>query len=254
MMRAHLPGARALVAGSVRLWYDTWHDQAQLGGGSDQGINNGIVVAAQWQVLLSEKADVSVEWMRALGVDAVVVNGKDSKEMYHDFQHPDKFAGKLPVLYDNHQGDVIYAVERRFPGIARVVDRARLEALPAFGREPDLDRLRAYTAVLEEGPDAPATVTWQSSDSFRVHATLQPGQVLLLQESWDPAWRAATGGREVPVARDPMGFMTAAAPSGEQDIAFTFTLPFENAAGRVITLAAFAVLAALCFRGYAPRH
>jgi hypothetical protein len=253
-MRAHLPGARALVAGSVRLWYDTWHDLAQLGGGSDQGINNGLVVAAQWQVLLSDNADVSVEWMRSLGVDAVVVNAKESREMYHDFRHPDKFAGKLPVLYDNRQGDVIYAVPRRFPGIARVVDRARLEALPPFGREPDLEKLRAYAAVAEQGPDAPATVSWQSSDSFRAHATLQPGQVVLVEEAWDPAWRASAGGREVPVGRDPMGFMTAAAPVGEQDIAFTFTLPFENAAGRVITLATLAVLAAMCYRGYAARH
>ena len=57
-----------------------------------------------------------------------------SQEMYHDFQHPEKFAGKLPVLFDNRQGDVIYGVPRRFPGIARVVDRARLEAIPPFGR------------------------------------------------------------------------------------------------------------------------
>jgi hypothetical protein len=253
-MHAHLPGARALVAGSVRLWYDTWHDLPQLGGGSDQGSNNGIVVGGQWQIVISDNADASVEWMRCLGVDAVVVNARDSKEMYHEFQHPEKFAGKLPVLFDNHQGDVIYGVPRRFPGIARVVDRARLEAISPFGRDPDIERLRAYAAVVEQGPDSPATVAWQSSDSFHAHATLQAGQVLLLQESWDPAWRAWSGRREVPVERDPMGFMAAAAPAGKQHIAFTFTLPFENAAGRAITLVALAVVAALCFKGYAARR
>jgi hypothetical protein len=253
-IRAHMPGARAFVAGSVRLWYDTWHDLAQLCGGSDVGINNGIVVAAQWQVLLSDNADVSVEWMRALGVDAIVVNGKDSKEMYHDFQHPEKFAGKLPVLIDNHQGDAIYGVTRRFPGIARVVDRARLDAIPPFGREPDIEKLRAYDAVVEQGPDAPATVEWQSSDSFRAHATLQPGQALLVQQSWDPAWRASSAAGTVALRRDPMGFIVADSPAGEQDIAFTFTLPFENAAGRAITLAALAALVGLCIRGYAARH
>lgn len=77
---------------------------------------------------------------------------------------------------------------------------------------------------------------------------------MLLQESWDPAWRAWSGGREVPLRRDPMGNMSAAAPAGEQDITFTFTLPFENAAGRAITLAAFAVLTALCFKGYAAHR
>jgi hypothetical protein len=214
------------------------------------GVNNGLAVAAQWQVLLSDNADISIEWMRSLGVDAVVVNGPGSKEMYHDFQHPQKFAGKLPVLFDNQQGDVIYAVPRRFPGIARVVDAARLEAVKPFAREPDLESLRAYAAVVEQGPDAAATVVWQGSDSFRARATLQPGQALLIQESWDPAWHAWSAGREVPVRRDPMGFMMAAALPGEQDIAFAFTLPLENAVGRAISLLTLAALAGWCIRGY----
>jgi hypothetical protein len=249
-LRTHLPGARALVAGSVRLWYDTWHDLPQLGGGADLGVNNGLAVAAQWQVLLGDQADISVEWMRCLGVDAVAVNGPDSKEMYHDFKQPRKFAGKLPVLFDNHQGDIVYGVPRRFPGIARVVETARLAAVKPFQKEPDLDHLRVYSAVLEQGPDAPATVTWQGSDAFRAHAWLQPGQALLIQESWDTAWRAWSAGREVPLARDPMGFILASAPPGEQDIRFAFTLPLENAIGRAVTLLAFAALAAWCIRGY----
>ena len=33
----HLPQARTFVAGSVRFWWDTWHDLAQVGGGSGAG-------------------------------------------------------------------------------------------------------------------------------------------------------------------------------------------------------------------------
>lgn len=40
----HLPGARTFVAGSVRFWWDTWHDLAQVGGGSEQGLENSKVI------------------------------------------------------------------------------------------------------------------------------------------------------------------------------------------------------------------
>jgi hypothetical protein len=249
-VRANLPGARTFVAGSVRQWYDTWHDLQQLGGGADLGVNNALTVAAQWQVLLSGNADVSIEWMRCLGVDAVAVNGPESKEMYHDFHHPQKFAGKLPVLFDNHQGDIIYAVPRRFPGMARVVETAQLEAVKPFGREPDLENLRAYAAVLERGPDVAATVEWQGSDSFRAKARLRPGESLLIQESWDPAWRAWSAGREVRLRRDPMGFILALPPPGGHEIAFAFTLPLENAAGLAVALLALTGLAGWAVRGH----
>ena len=95
-----------------------------------------------------------------------------------------------------------------------------------------------------------ATVTWQGSDSFRAHAAVQPGQSLLIQESWDPAWRAWSGGREVPLHRDPMGWIVAAAPPGEQDVQFAFTLPLENAVGRAVSLLTMVALAAWSIRGY----
>jgi hypothetical protein len=250
----HLPDARTLVAGSVRFWYDTWQDLAQLGGGSDQGINNGIVVAAQWQILLSDNADVSIEWLRALGVDAVVVDGPESKEMYHDFVYPKKFAGRLPVLFDNHEGDIIYGVPRHFPGIARVVERSRLEAIHVFGRDPAVEALRAYADVVERGPDAAATVNRQGSDSFRLHASLAPGQALVVQESWDPAWHAWTGGREVRVGQDPMGFMTVAPGPGEQNLLFVFQPPLENAVGRGITALTLLLIAGLCIMSWRGRQ
>jgi hypothetical protein len=190
-----------------------------------------------------------VEWLRAMGVEAVVVNGRDSKEIYHDFHFPDKFAGRLPVLFDNHQGDIVFGVPRQAQGIGRVVKRSRVDAIPPFGRYTDLDSLRRYANTVDDG-DA-AAVTWMSADEFLVHAAVDPGETVLIRESWDPAWHATSAGREVPLRRDPMGFMLADPPSGEHRILFRFTLPFENAAGRVITAGALAVLAMLTYREYA---
>jgi len=42
--------------------------------------------------------------MQCMGVDAIYVSDKRSQEMFKDFEHPQKFAGVLPVLYDDRQG------------------------------------------------------------------------------------------------------------------------------------------------------
>ena len=48
--------------GSVRFWFDTWHDLAQVGGGSEQGLLNSQVEPAQWETSLGpDEAEHSVD-------------------------------------------------------------------------------------------------------------------------------------------------------------------------------------------------
>ena len=117
-MATHLPQARAVATGSVRFWYDAWHDLPQIGGGSDQGVSNQLANMAYTQVT-NDSLEVALQWMQSLGVDALIVHDKKSREVYHDYVNPQQYVG-LPVLYDNHQGDVIYRVPRRFTDLARV--------------------------------------------------------------------------------------------------------------------------------------
>ena len=46
----NMPDARANPSGSVRFWFDAWHDLAQLGGGSEQGLLNPVPQEAQWEI------------------------------------------------------------------------------------------------------------------------------------------------------------------------------------------------------------
>ncbi len=244
---AHLPQARTFVSGSVRFWWDTWYDLAQVSGGSDQGVLNSKVFPAQWEILLGPNPELAVRWLTALGADAVIVSDKQSQEIYHDFKIPAKFAGVLPVLYDDGQGNVIYQVPRRYPSLARVVDRARFEALPPL-EQTNLDLLRAYTAVVEEGPDAPTTTAWSGTDTMRVHARVAPGQSILVQVTYDPAWHAYAGGQALPVHKDRgADFSVIDAPPGEHDIAFVFEAPLENRIGWVLTWLSLAIAALLAF-------
>ncbi len=244
-MARNLPGARALASGSVRFWYNAWHDMAQVGGGSEQGVLNQAVAAAQWDVMLGEDPALSVAWLQAMGADAVLVHDKRSQEAYHDFPRPDKFSGVLPVIYDNGEGDFVYRVPRRYPGLARVVwtaDAARLKPVaPEYGAAA----VTAYARLVEGGPDARPEFRYEGTDAMRVRAPLAPGQSLLVQASYDPAWRAWSGSGPLTVRRDAAGFMLIDAPPGDHDIRLVFELPLENAVGRVVSWSSAAVLVGL---------
>ena len=251
-MSAHLPQARTFVTGSVRFWWDTWHDLVEVGGGSEQGILNRNVVPAQWEITLGPKPELAVRWLTALGADAVIVSGKQSQEIYHDFTFPDKFAGVLPVLYDDHHGDVIYQVPRRYPSLARVVDRQRFQTLLPLEKS-NLDRLTSYVAAIEEGPASPATAAWNGTGAMSIQAHLESGQSILLQVTYDSAWHAYAGSRELPVRPDQSaGFILIDAPPGDQGIRLIFETPFENRIGWVLTVLSLLAAAFLLGAGLRP--
>jgi hypothetical protein len=248
-MHDNMPDARALSAGSVRFWYNAWFDLAEVGGGSEQGLLHPFVQPAQWEILGAEQPEPSIQWLQALGADAVIVHDKTSQEVYHDFAHPKKFAGLLPVLYDDQQGNVIYRVPRRFPGLARVVDTRTAEQLGPPRGNSDLERIRAYADAMEKGPDSPAPSRWVSTDEMHVHARLNPGQSLVVQVTYDPAWRAYSGSGRLTVHKDAWGFMRIDAPPGEHDVRLVFELPLENLLGRILSGATATLAAGLLVLG-----
>ena len=87
----NMPEARTIrLAGSVRFWFDTWHDLPQLGGGSDQGILNGVTEQAQWEINLGPRPEPSIRWMQCLGVDADYVSNKTHRRCSRTSAYPKK--------------------------------------------------------------------------------------------------------------------------------------------------------------------
>lgn len=66
-----------------------------------------------------------------------------------------------------------------------------------------------------------------------------------MQESYDPAWQAWSGGRRLSVHPDALGFMAINAPAGVQDVALVFTTPTENRMGQAISLLSILAVVAL---------
>jgi hypothetical protein len=248
-MAKNMPKSRALAAGTVRFWYNAWHDLPQIGGGSEQGLLNPVVISAQWEVLLGTDFDLSLWWLQVLGADALLVNEPPSKEQYHDFQHPEKFKGKFAILHDDGAGNIIYKVPRRYASLARVVNRAQFDALPEIPGNGDTASLTSWTDAIERGPDVPTTTEWLGTDALRVHAPVQEGQSVFLQVTFDSNWRAYVDGRRVPVRRNPLGFMTIDAPAGSQNIQLEFPMPFSNKIGYALLLMSFLVMGGLVYLG-----
>ncbi|MCX6631014.1 MAG: hypothetical protein NTW28_25660 [Candidatus Solibacter sp.] len=245
----NMPDARAYPTGSVRFWFDAWHDLAQVGGGSEQGLLNGQVQPAQWETNLGPDPKPTILWMQAMGAEAVYVADKQSQEVFKDFQYPHKLDGVLPVLFDDNQGNVIYKVPRRWPDRIRVVETAKLNAVKPPRYNDDMEHLQAYGDAIEKGPDSPATLKREGTDAMRARAKVGPGQSVLVQESYDPAWHAWSGGTPLVVRKDAMGMMVIDAPPGDHEIAIAFLTPLENKVGRVLTLLTLAIILALFWTG-----
>jgi hypothetical protein len=245
----NMPDARIYPSGSVRFWFNAWHDLAQVGGGSEQGLLNGMVVPAQWETNLGKEARPAILWMQAMGADALYLSDQRSEEEYHDFAYPQKFAGALPVLFDDGKGNMLYRIPRRFAPRVRVVETAKIDAAKAPRFNDDVEYLQRYVDVIEKGPDAAGTLMRRGTDSMVLRARVEPGQSVLVQESYDTPWRARSDGRELAVRKDAMGFMLIDAPAGDREIELEFVTPLENKVGRVLSGLTLAGLAGLFWMG-----
>ncbi|MEZ5354879.1 MAG: hypothetical protein R2762_19770 [Bryobacteraceae bacterium] len=235
-MHENMPGERAVATGSVRFWYDTWFDLPQLGGVSEQGIQNIVTNYAHNQILYGTDPDLGIAWLQAMGVGAAIVHDATSQEVYHDWTSPKKFEGKLEAVHDDHQGNVIYRVPRRYPGFARVVT-AGFDAVPAPAHADDAEAIVRYAGFVEAGSPRPAAWRRQGPDGMAVSVHLEPGEKLVVQETYDRYWKAtAADGRQIPVTADPVGFLLLDPGPGDHQIALRFDMPFENQAGWVLTL------------------
>ena len=208
------PDARTLPTGSVRFWFNAWHDLPSLGGGSDQGVLNPIAEQSQWEINLGPKPEPSILWLRCMGVDFTYVSDKTSQEMFKDTTYPEKFNGQLPVVFDDNTGNKIYQVPRRYPARARVVQTSVIDAVKPPRFNDDVEYLQAYADAIEKGPDVVPTLRREGTDAMRVQAHVEPGQSVVIQESYDTAWQATSGGKPVPLRKDAMGFLLVDAPPG----------------------------------------
>jgi len=205
-----MAGRRVMAPGSTSLFLNAFTDTPQLGGGFDQGVTNWYARVAVYAIYSGQNAgdrdaEISVLWLKAFGVRAVAVGGPASGEHYKPFVNPRKFAGLLPEVW--HDGDDrIYQVPARSDSLAHVVRRGDLVDRPPI-HGLDVDQIRRYVAALEEASLPPAEMTWTSRHSARIRTELRRDQLVSVQLSYHPGWRAEVNGVRRPVWADKIGLM-----------------------------------------------
>jgi hypothetical protein len=175
---------------------------------------------ARFQIRNGDKRERDIAMLQSLGVDALVMNEANSQEIYHEPKFPRGFVGMLPVIYDR-DGDIIYRIPRR-PGLARVVDEQRIAHLQEIPwSNEDGDQLRAYADTLEV-IDTPAEYQRPAIDEIETAAVTAQDQSVLVQESFDPGWRAWVDGTRAKIEIDIMGFMRVRTSPGSHRIRFVY--------------------------------
>jgi uncharacterized membrane protein YfhO len=113
----------------------------------------------------------------------------------------------------------------------------------------DMQNLQAYVDAVEKGPDAPGSLRRAGTDAMAGHAKVAPGQSILVQETYDPAWQAWSGATPLTIRKDAMDMMVIDAPPGEHELTIAFLTPLENKVGRVLTLISVLIIVMLFWSG-----
>jgi hypothetical protein len=241
---SHLPGQRVLVAGEAEWLFNLFSDNPQMGAGHEPTAPNWIQRVAVYTIFTGQNAGeqdaaISILWLKAFGVGAIVVPGKDSKDHYHAVANPDKFDGLLPLVW-RESGDSIYQVPLQSTSLAHVIPKSAIVTKqPANGL--DVAEVRAYVDALK-----PADITWENPDHARITAPMDSPEVLSIQITYDPGWQARVGLRKVKTSADKLGFIVVEPKcEGVCSVELEFTGGLEREAAVAISLLTFAGLFAM---------
>ena len=202
----NLPGKRIFAAGSTQFWLNAFADNPQLGGGFDEGTHNPRIPHVRFGIPYTlDDGELSVAWLRAYGVQAVVVGGKKTRDVYQIYRDAAKFDGLLPELWRDGD-DVIYEVPHRSDSLAKVIRRADV-VTKAPADQNDVEAMLRYVRAFEDDSSPEATLAWLDAGTAVIEADLQPVHVVSVQISHHPAWSATVEGRMVRVRRDGLGQM-----------------------------------------------
>jgi hypothetical protein len=244
-------GRRVLVPGSIEFLLDSLTRTPQMTGCCLQNALSMAAVYAYYQYATDDGAEpakaagINLQWLKALGVSFVVTDDAKSTEVYHDVRHPHKFDGVLPLRWRD-DGDFIYEIPMPSGSLAHAVYPDELvQRFPVNGI--DVAPLGQYVTALDD-PSRPVLKTaWLGTSELRVTGPVAANQLVSIQVSYHPGWRATANGREVPVGHDALDFI-AVSPgcSGPCDLRLVFTGGREYTITRIVSICAWiSVLIAL---------
>lgn len=239
-------GERVYATGSIAFWLNAWTDVPQVRGGSDQGATNPWFSHATYQINTSTNAprgqegELAILWLKAFNVEYLVFNKPQSREVFHDFNNPEKFEGLLEEVYNN-KGDTIYRIPLNNASLAQVVDLEKLGGLKEPRNAVDYQAIENYVQVIDTQAKA-ASFEWQGNEKALVEAELNPGEALSLQITYHAGWRAYNNGRRIPIEKDVLGFMVINPGPGQHVITLRHSLTLDEYLGFGLTFSTIIII------------
>lgn len=238
-LKNHANPGRVFASGELDSTLNLWTDVAQVGG-PGQDPSNYLIFAAERQIAFgcdSDSERVAELWLRALNAPWLVVHAAASREYFHWYARPDRFAA-LPVAWDDGAGDIVYRLPNFDAHEAVVVDLAALSKLPRLGSTADTSFLDAY--VNWAAGQRPMAVHWNSVGEAAFDVNLGADEAVLLKVNNATGWRALGATLDT----DPIGFQLIRLPPGQRHVTLQFGASWDTWLGRAITLLTIILLLA----------
>jgi hypothetical protein len=199
----HLADQRVFAPGTIGFWMNAFSDTPMLTGGFDNGMRNTFLQDVNYQIYAGDRQQVMLDWLNAYGCGAIVGGAPQSREIYHPYAHPEKFAGMEEIWRDGPE--VIYSVPRQKRSLAHAVRSADLPAArpPAY----DTALLQPYLEALADPAAPEASFRWLGPDRAEIAADLGPDHLLSVQVAYDRGWRARVNGEPRRTWEDKLGQM-----------------------------------------------
>jgi hypothetical protein len=225
------PGERAYLTGDHAFWLNAFADVPQVRGGVDFAFANPWWAHVTYQVNTGAEAAIAARWMRALPARYIVVPGPASSEIYRDYADPQKFEGRLPLVFDQ-RGVRIYEVSRVGDPLMVV---AKLADLPVPTSAIDVAALDAYLDRIGSGHPA-ASLQERGLGAFRADVVVAEGEAVVLRQAYDTGWHALVDGREAAVRADPIGQLLIDVPPGRHVLELDHRVHNDLLAGVAVAL------------------
>jgi len=171
---------RVFLSGSSVFFTNTI---SQVRGGMDEASIHPWWRDGAYQIREGKRSDITIDWLKVLGVSYILVNDKKSEEPFRDFKNEEKY-GKLRIIKSG-KGDTLYKVDGAH--IARLADRDIL-TIPTPRSGADQEVLSRYVEALK----APAQMS-SKLNSILIKANVKENEVISLAMTYDSNWEIIKG-------------------------------------------------------------
>jgi hypothetical protein len=213
------PAQRIFASGTPVPWLSSLGNISQLRGARDVAALHPFWAEAAYQLRNSDSGTLSRYWLQALGISHLIVHDFTSREFWHDFDYPEKFANLSGFqLLNQSQGDFWYQLPQSSLARATNLELLNLSS-PQSG--VDADSLETYTNLLGDN----LTSSWISPNQLIVSDPSTASAISLAITS-DSGWQANTLSQQpLPITTDPLGNLFIETPQGADQITLSRKTP-----------------------------